>query len=61
MAARRLRRELEQLKNNTNPIEYLRDLTVDEANLFYWRFQILPSIEPFNDYAFTVEMKIPRN
>ena len=56
---KRLRNELNELRNNTR--ENIRDLIVDETNLNDWKFTILPSNVPYNDAAFTVQMKIPGN
>jgi ubiquitin-protein ligase len=61
MAQRRLQKELQDLqKEESSNSLFVRDIIVNDTNLFEWKFTILPASVPYNVASFVIEMKFPR-
>ena len=60
MAQRRLTKELADLQKEESENKlFVRDIIVNETNVFEWKFTILPSNVPYNVATFVIEMKFP--
>ncbi len=54
---KRLLKEYSDLQNAQN--DHIRDLIVNETDMFNWKLTILPQNEPYKNGAFKIEVNFP--
>jgi ubiquitin-protein ligase len=56
---KRLKSDLQDLRNEALVNDTIRNILVNEENLFEWKFSIFPTDVPFNVASFGISIKFP--